>query len=62
MSDGEAGAKDRTGTFWDWPVAVIILAVVLMFAGAGVGAVVLFWFGVLSLMVRRGAFTPRRKQ
>lgn len=53
---------DRRGTWADWPVAVIVAAVVIaLFAGKpSVGVFVLFWFGVLSLLIRRGAFRPRR--
>ena len=63
MNDTEGEApKGRRGTFWDWPVGVIIAGVVLGIAtGGATGAVVLFWFGVIALMIRRGAFTPRRK-
>ena len=40
----------------------VILAGVLLalFTKAAVGAFVLVWFGVIALLIRRGAFTPRR--
>lgn len=65
MSDGE-----RAGTMRDWPGKVLIAAAVmvvlaLVVRGATgtlllVVAVPLLAFGGLSLMIRRGAFTPRR--
>lgn len=58
---GEGQPRDRRGTFWDWPVGVIVAAVVLgMFTEARAATFVLFWFGVVSLLIRRGAFSPRR--
>jgi hypothetical protein len=54
----------RPGGLWDWPVGVIVAAVVLLFGTGGKAAgisLVLIGFGVVSLMVRRGAFTPRGK-
>lgn len=58
---GEGQRKDRRGTFWDWPVGVILAAVVLGFAfKPGVFVFLLFWFGVISLLIRRGSFSPRR--
>lgn len=57
--------KSKTGGWWDWPVGVIIGAVLLaLVTGGGGGSrlfvFLLFWFGVISLLIRRGAFTPRR--
>lgn len=53
--------KDRRGTFWDWPVGVMIAAVLLaLFTHPTPLSIGLFWFGVLSLMIRRGAFSSRR--
>lgn len=62
MADDEA----RTGGFWDWPVGVIVagLLVALLSAvnggtgGATLGLLVAV-FGVVALLIRRGAFTPR---
>lgn len=55
------GDRDRAGTVWDWPVAVIVFAVVLLLAGVKVGGGVLLLLGVVALLIRRGAFTPRRR-
>lgn len=53
---------DRRGTARDWPVAVIALGAGLGIATGGDKAwVVLFWFGVISLLIRRGAFSPRSR-
>lgn len=57
MSDVE---KTRPGTLWDWPVGVIVGAVVLAALSVWVLAVPLLAFGVVALLIRRGAFTPRR--
>lgn len=63
MSEQGKSTPDRRGTFWDWPVAVILVAVVLAIGtDASPGSIVMFWFGVLALMIRRGAFTPRRRE
>jgi hypothetical protein len=54
--------KDRRGTFWDWPVGVIVASVVLgLVFEPGPFAFLMFWFGVLALLIRRGAFSPRRR-
>lgn len=56
-------SPDRRGTFWDWPVAVMAIAVLLLFitAGRSAGAsLVLVAFGAVALMARRGAFSPRK--
>ena len=62
--------KDRVGTMRDWPGKVLAAGVVLallgvVFRGATgtllvLLAVALLAFGGFSLMIRRGAFTPRR--
>lgn len=71
MADGESkdvvgdSKPSRAGTLWDWPVAVIIVGVLLaMLAWSSGGRPsfitwLLILFGVVSLMVRRGAFKPR---
>ena len=58
----EEGRTNRAGTMWDWPVAVILIGLLLLLfaGGARVGAVLLLVFGVVALLIRRGAFTPRR--
>ena len=66
MSDGDGVKPNRAGTVWDWPVAVIVVAVLLGVAAMSSGGRPTFvtWlllaFGVVSLLIRRGAFTPRR--
>lgn len=58
--------KDRAGTMRDWPVAVIGVGLVLaLFAILdGNAPPLITWlvilFGVVALLIRRGAFTPRR--
>ena len=53
--------KDRRGTFWDWPVGLIVAAVVLALVfEPGPFVFALFWFGVIALLIRRGAFSSRR--
>jgi len=65
MSD-EAKKPSRAGTWSDWPVAVIAVGVLLglaAFASGGRPSFVtwlLILFGVVALLIRRGAFTPRR--
>lgn len=65
MSDG-VEKPSRAGTLWDWPVAVIAVGVLLglaAFASGGQPSFVtwlLIVFGVVALLIRRGAFTPRR--
>lgn len=58
---------DRRGTFWDWPVGVIVAGVVLLFVAGGNGAtaglviaLVVIALGAVTLMARRGVFSPRR--
>jgi hypothetical protein len=58
----EGRERDRRGTFWDWPVGVMLAAVVLaVFTDAWVLAAVVLCFGAVALLVRRGAFSPRRR-
>jgi hypothetical protein len=58
----EGRERDRRGTFWDWPVGVMLAAVVLaLFTDAKVLAVVVFGFALVALLIRRGAFSPRRR-
>ena len=57
----EEGRTNRAGTIWDWPVAVILIGLLfLLFSEGSPGAVLLLVFGVVALLIRRGAFTPRR--
>jgi hypothetical protein len=54
---------DRRGTFWDWPVGVIVagLAFVLFTRAAGTFiGLALMAFGAVALLIRRGAFSPRQ--
>ena len=58
---------ERTGKASDWPVGLVIAGALIFvlsavnggtagaFLGLALGA-----FGVVSLLIRRGAFTPRR--
>lgn len=46
---------------WDWPVGVIVGGALLAVVGVWVLAVPLLAFGVVALLIRRGAFTPRRR-
>lgn len=61
MSD-EQWKGERPGGMWDWPVGVILAGVFLAaITGAAsllglVAGVLIALFGVLSLMIRRGAF------
>jgi hypothetical protein len=56
----------RPGGLWDWPVGVIVAGAFLLVLSAANGAksyalpLLLIAFGVVSLMIRRGAFTPRK--
>lgn len=52
----------KRGTIWDWPAEVMILAVVLAFVAPNALLlwIALFVFGGVTLMARRGAFTPRK--
>lgn len=63
----DEGKQDRRGTFWDWPVGVAIAGVLLFFVAASNGGpagvllgLLLVAFGVVALLARRGAFSPRR--
>lgn len=61
MTDGEK-APQKQG-WWDWPIGVIAASVVLFFVlgeEGGLLVFVMFWFGLIALLIRRGAFTPRR--
>jgi hypothetical protein len=58
MSDG---ANDRAGTVWDWPVGVIVGGAALTLFGVWPLGVPLLAFGVVALLIRRGAFAPRRR-
>lgn len=55
---------ERPGGMWDWPVGVILagvfLALMTGFTNAlgFVGGGLLIAFGVVSLLIRRGAFKP----
>ena len=53
---------DRRGTFWDWPTEVMIAAVVMLFVAPAAALLwlVLFAFAGVTLMARRGVFTPRK--
>lgn len=52
---------DRRGTLWDWPVGVALAGLVIVLATGKTFGVVLFWFGVIALLLRRGSFSPRRR-
>lgn len=58
---------DKRGTFWDWPVGLIVGGVLLLLLAASNGATMGMWvglvmaaFGLVALLARRGAFSPRR--
>lgn len=58
----EGAEKDQRGTFWDWPVGVIAAALVLGLTTEAKGlTLLLLGFGVIALLIRRGAFSPRRR-
>ena len=65
MTD-EGAPVDKAGTLRDWPVGVIAVALLLAFFAWGSGGrpIALVWlllaFGFVALLIRRGAFTPRR--
>jgi hypothetical protein len=67
MSEGEKTKPvDRRGTFWDWPVPVMIVGALLLFYAAAKAAtagmlIALFvvTFGAVTLLARRGSFRPR---
>jgi drug/metabolite transporter (DMT)-like permease len=59
--------RDTRGTVWDWPALLAVMGVLLaVFAGSkGSGAgvllgLVLAAFGTVTVLARRGAFSPRR--
>lgn len=52
---------DRRGTARDWPVAVIALGVGILLVTEDRLGVLLFWFGIVALLLRRGTFSPRRR-
>jgi hypothetical protein len=56
------GREDRRGTIRDWPVEVMALAVVMFVVvpRAAVLWLIVFAFGGVTLLARRGAFTPRK--
>lgn len=60
--------EDPAGTFWDWPTKWILVGVALLLLGVvtdGPGFVALGWvsiiFGGIATAIRRGAFTPKRR-
>lgn len=58
----ETSREDRAGTFWDWPVGLIVGGLVItLFTYARWLGVLLVAFGVVALLVRRGAFASRRR-
>jgi hypothetical protein len=58
--------NDKRGTWQDWPTLVLVVAGVLLvlIVMSGGTPTVAWWlllsFGVVSLLIRRGAFSPRR--
>lgn len=59
----ERQATDRRGTFWDWPVGLMIVAVLLLVFSGGqllILAALAFCFGLMLWLSRRGTFKPRR--
>ena len=53
--------KDRRGTFWDWPVGLMVGGLVIaLVTDLPLFGLLLVVVGVVALLVRRGAFTPRR--
>jgi hypothetical protein len=58
--------NDVRGTWKDWPTLVLVVAGVLLvlIVGSGNAPTLAWWalalFGVVSLLIRRGAFSPRR--
>lgn len=63
------GDRDVRGTFLDWPALLAVMGVLLaVWAGAArdstVGVVVgllLAAFGAVTVLARRGSFSPRRR-
>lgn len=58
--------NDVRGTWKDWPTLVLVVAGILLvlIVGSGNAPTLVWWlllaFGVVALLVRRGAFSPRR--
>lgn len=68
MLTSMSGDDDKAGTFWDWPTKWILIGIALIALGVllpGPPLVALGWlsiiFGAISTAIRRGAFTPRRR-
>lgn len=67
MTTPNESKPDRRGTFWDWPVGLIVGGVLIglfVLFGGGTPTLPVYFLigiGVVALMVRRGAFTPRGK-
>lgn len=49
-----------SGGSFDWPVGVIVSGAVVALLLSAVLGLLLVAFGVAALLIRRGAFTPRR--
>lgn len=64
----EEGKQDNIrGTIWDWPAVLAIVGVLLAIwagskdsAGGVILGLVLAAFGTVTVLARRGAFSPRR--
>lgn len=59
--------KDVRGTIWDWPALLAVMGVLLAIWSAGKGALggvmvglLLAAFGTVTVLARRGSFSPRR--
>ena len=59
--------QERRGTFWDSPVPVAVVGVLLALLAASNGAdggiligLLVAVFGVVTVLARRGTFSPRR--
>jgi len=62
-----ADKPDRRGTFWDWPVPVAFLGLLLVLLAASNGkaagvllGLVIGLFGLVTVLARRGTFSARR--
>ena len=55
-------SDDRRGTVWDWPVGLMVAAVVLLviWPRAVLLWALLFVFAGVALLARRGVFSPRK--